>query len=158
MIEVTTRNYTWCIDDEDYSLFNSRNWGAHNTGSNIYLTYLENKTRRRYFHREVMQATATDIVDHINGDTFNCCKSNLRNTTHSVNKHNTGKLTTNTSGYKGVSKRARAKPWMAKININCKQIYLGQYSTAIEAAKAYDMAAFTHFGFSQALNFPQDFK
>ena len=45
-------------------------------------------------------------------------------------------------GYKGVSRRKSNGKWRAKIN----KISLGTFSTEIEAAAAYDMAALSLFG------------
>lgn len=42
----------------------------------------------------------------------------------------------NTSGFKGVNKNKNN--WMARIMVNKKSIFLGQFNTPIEAAKAYD--------------------
>lgn len=44
----------------------------------------------------------------------------------------------NTSRFRGVTFNKRATKWKAQIKVNSKSIYLGYYTTALEAAKAYE--------------------
>ncbi len=55
------------------------------------------------------------------------------------NQHNVGLISTNTSGYKGVSKHGAY--WMAVIGFNKKSNFLGLFAVKEEAAKAYRKAA-----------------
>jgi len=65
--------------------------------------------------------------------------SNCRWATKSTQVQNTRIImSTNKSGYRGVSRHKRDKKWLARIGINGKQKHLGRFNTAIEAAKAYD--------------------
>lgn len=48
------------------------------------------------------------------------------------------KKANNTSGYRGVCWHKVTNKWMTSIVVNNKQIYLGVYHTALEAAKAYE--------------------
>jgi hypothetical protein len=66
-------------------------------------------------------------------------KSNCRWATMKVQQRNKRIImSTNTSGYRGVSFHQRNSKWMARIVIDGKNIYLGSFTTAIEAAKAYN--------------------
>jgi hypothetical protein len=60
---------------------------------------------------------------------------------------------TNTTGYTGVSKSGSEK-FRAQIRIKHKQINLGRFSTAKEAALAFDRAIVHHGFLSSRLNFP----
>ena len=92
-------------------------------------------------------------VDHRDTDRSNNRISNLRVATSLQNCQNSNKKRSNKSGYKGVSwDEARGK-WFSKITVNYKQIALGRYKTAIEAAKAYDEAARKYFGEFARTNF-----
>lgn len=60
------------------------------------------------------------------------------------------------SKYRGVSWLAKPKKWAAHLKIESKprrRIYLGRYNDPADAAKAYDIAAYGHFGASAILNF-----
>ena len=46
-----------------------------------------------------------------------------------------------TSEFRGVSWHSGKEKWVAQIEANCEEKYLGSYSGEIEAAKAYDKAA-----------------
>lgn len=45
------------------------------------------------------------------------------------------------SEFRGVSWHSRKEKWVAQIEANCEEKYLGSYADEIEAAKAYDKAA-----------------
>lgn len=51
-----------------------------------------------------------------------------------------------TSIYKGVNWNRGRGMWAAHISVNGKTLYIGSFSSEIDAAKAYDTAALKHFG------------
>jgi len=61
---------------------------------------------------------------------------------------------TNTSGYKGISKYGKTGKFTAQIKISGQQKHLGTFDTAISAALAYDQAAIKNGNKSHTLNFP----
>jgi hypothetical protein len=66
-------------------------------------------------------------------------KDNCRWANKKVQQRNQRRLrSTNTSGYRGVSWFARDGKWKTQIRVNYKTIHIGTFSTAIEAARAYD--------------------
>lgn len=66
-------------------------------------------------------------------------KDNCRWSDKSTQVRNTRKIYShNTSGYRGVHFNKKDKKWISQIVLNNKQIRLGNFNTAIEAAKAYD--------------------
>lgn len=93
-------------------------------------------------HRVIMKFPEGLEIDHIDGDGFNNRRNNLRIATRAQNGANRGKTNANTSGYKGVSFRARDKRWVAM----CGGRYLGYFLTAEDAAKAYDQEATARYG------------
>lgn len=107
-----------------------------------------------YIHRLVMNSP-DEKIDHINGNKLDCRKSNLRLITHSQNIANSPKRINNTSGYKGVIFFKRDSTWQAAITKDYKSIHIGYFSTAEEAARAYDKKAKELFGEYASLNFPE---
>lgn len=83
-------------------------------------------------------------IDHINGNTLDNRRGNLRIATHAQNIRNSTKPVTNTSGYKGVTK-SRGR-WKAQYEINGKHVNLGHFETAEEAHQAYCRAVTKAFG------------
>lgn len=78
-------------------------------------------------------------LDHKDRNKDNNRISNLRKATFSQNSMNIGRLVTNTSGFKGVSKFSfnTRKKWRAQIRQNGKRFYLGAFDTPEEAYAAY---------------------
>ena len=64
---------------------------------------------------------------------------NCRWVEQTIQTRNTRVLrSTNTSGYRGVNWHKAQCKWSARITVKPTRIFLGLYSTALEAAKAYD--------------------
>lgn len=102
-------------------------------------------------HRWIMDAKPGQVVDHINGDRMDNRRENLRLCTVAQNIRNQ-KPRASRSGLKGVfKKRGR---WQASYTFEGKKIYIGNFSTPEEAARAYDAAAREAFGEFALLNFP----
>jgi hypothetical protein len=55
--------------------------------------------------------------------------------------------------FKGICFDKSRGKWISKICVNYKQMNLGRFSTAEEAALAYDIAAKEHFGEFARTNF-----
>lgn len=91
-------------------------------------------------------------VDHIDQNKLNNRIENLRAATKSQNEANTGKRSTNTSGYKGVYWLKNANKWRAKIDHNKKQIHIGLFTDKNAAAIAYNQKATELFGEHAFLN------
>ena len=80
-------------------------------------------------------------IDHINGIRDDNRWVNLRSATRSQNMCNRGKLSSNTSGYTGVTWHPKTQKWRAVINHNKKTYSLGLFVTKEEASQAYREAA-----------------
>lgn len=79
-------------------------------------------------------------------DHKNMCRSdnrfdNIRAATKSQNGMNRRKRADNTSGFKGVTRRANGGGWFARIKSGDKQKYLGTFRTPDSAGAAYAEAA-----------------
>lgn len=88
-----------------------------------------------YFHNGEMP---TKQIDHINGIRHDNNIANLRNVDLAENLQNQrNPQKGNTSGFLGVTFHKNRNKWMAQINHKKKNIYIGIFSTAIEAHNAY---------------------
>ena len=89
-------------------------------------------------HRWIMSPKKGEYVDHIDRDTLNNLRSNLRICTNRANLRNGHLRPNNTSGFTGVyfRKNKSGNRWWAKIRVNYKQIYLGIFDTFKEAVEA----------------------
>ena len=87
-------------------------------------------------------------LDHIDGDTHNNDLSNLRLVTQQDNTRN-GKLSkNNTSGVNGVVWNKRDSKWTARVKVDYKQLYLGQFNDWFDAVCAR-MSANNLYGFHE---------
>lgn len=102
----------------------------------------------------VLPAREGFFTDHINGDRLDNRRENLREVTLQQNNWNMCLNRNNKTGFKGVSMR-RGK-FRATINLNNKQIHVGDFATAELAAEAYDKKAKELFGDFAKLNFNED--
>jgi hypothetical protein len=92
-------------------------------------------------------------ADHINRDKGDNRITNLREASITENRANTEIGRRNTSGYKGVSFCKRDKRFVAVVNKEYRAYRLGKFSTAEEAAKAYDRKVVELFGHFAVTNF-----
>ncbi len=65
-------------------------------------------------------------------------------------------LSSNTSGYRGVTKIKRSGKWQASYRHGDKLLHLGTFETAEEAARAYDLKVIELKGKQATLNFPME--
>jgi hypothetical protein len=75
-------------------------------------------------------------IDHINHNTLDNRKENLRIVTNSDNLKNSRLRIDNKSGCKGVRFDTSRNKWAVVIKVNYKKIYLGRFSNFDDAVKA----------------------
>lgn len=159
MAEIKLANgFNVLVDDEDVERIFDRKWRGTTIGKKgraTYATYTFNervngKRKRRivYMHREIMRAPHGMDVDHINKNTLDNRKENLRICTRSQNL--AGMRRTNATGYRGVAQSA-PNTFMARCGRDSEIKY---FRTAEEAAREYDRMAVEKFGEFATLNFP----
>lgn len=120
------------VDDEDVELLQRFNWSTDPWSNHRYAyrhSYSNNKKIRYYLHRVIMNAPKGMEVDHINGDTCDNQKSNLRIVTSAQNKANVPA--------KGVYWHKAAQKWCIQIRFNNKRYYLGLFVDKEEADAVY---------------------
>ena len=104
-------------------------------------------------HREIMETPANLEVDHIDGNTLNNSRANLRNCTRAQNMKDRKRRRRNTSGYTGVYVNKMAKKWQAFIRHDDKILYLGLFRDPAEAARIRDAKARELYGEFATENF-----
>ena len=107
-------------------------------------------------HRLILDAPDGAQVDHIDHDSLNNQRSNLRLCTCSENQRNRrGRPKNNTSGYIGVAWYRRCGRWGSQIWVNGKDHWLGLFDDPAEAARVRDAAAKRLHGEFATLNFEE---
>lgn len=162
-IDVSTKKYpeTFVIvDDDEYEILSKYKWYPNNERGKLYArrSIYPNGQKSKItisMHRQILAAQKGQICDHINMDTLDNRKCNLRLCNRSQNSQNRNALSSNSSGYKGVSWDVTKNKWQVQIQARKKHIKLGRYFCIIKAAKAYDNAAIKYHGEFARLNFPK---
>ena len=97
-------------------------------------------------HRIITNALDGQIVDHINHNTLDNRKNNLRIGTQENNMMNAKLKSNNTSGNTGVWLDNRTEKWVAEIKVNKKKINLGHFTNKSDAISARKKAEEEYFG------------
>lgn len=137
------------VDDCDFVMLNGLSWHLHQRGEVYYAVTLKFMGIGKYkMHRLLLGLTHKDgiIVDHIDGDGLNNQRSNLRIVTTQQNGFNRRNNINSFSKYKGVNYHKKQKTFRANIKINGKPIFIGNYKSEIDAARAYNEKAKELFG------------
>ena len=160
-IELTQGKFA-IVDAEDFERVSQFKWyyNKDGTGYARRIQYIGMKDGKRIqkgisMHRFIMGVEDSKVhIDHINHDTLDNRKSNLRECTHAENVRNQKIKKGGSSKYKGVWKERGnlVRPFQASIKFNQKPIYLGNFATEREAAIAYNKAALHYFGEFALLN------
>ncbi len=134
------------VDDEDYGWLCAYKWHANAYGYAVRRIHHPTKPDSQtsvFMHREILSLEFGDKRqgDHINFETLDNRRSNLRVATASENGSNRRLLRGNTSGLKGVTWHKRDRKWQAAIGVGNGKKYLGYFDTAEQAHEAYCKAA-----------------
>lgn len=144
-----TRGLNAIVDDDDYETLSQFSWHAHDSGKNMYAA-ARVLGDIIYMHQMIMPDNI--IVDHVNNDTLDNRKENLRSSNHNDNSSNRSKTEHNTSSkFKGVT-RINNRKWKAHIGIDDKDFHIGYFETEEDAARAYNEQAEEIFGDKAKLN------
>lgn len=126
------------LDDDDYEKVAKLGlkWSASKDRGKFYFHKRISKKDKITMHRFIMDAPKGMYVDHINGDTLDNTKKNLRICSNAANLRNSRIRIDNKSGVKGVSFRKDRKKWVAAIKVMYKTIHLGKFNNKKDAVIA----------------------
>lgn len=149
-IGYTDDNEEFWFDLADYEKIKDYCWRYNPDG--YVVGYDRRHCKHIKLHRLVMDIEDPLIeVDHIihlprNEHKIDNRKQNLRIVNRSQNCMNTAIYKNNSSGYRGVSWHSRMQKWLARIQVDGKNIYLGSFTDKEEAHRIYEQAAKEYFG------------
>lgn len=155
MTVINISGYDVMIDDKDVARVTSIKWHVNKRNLNKYgLFYFEHLFRNKdsdgnttrhvaSLHRFIMGRLHGDksVVDHIDCNTLNNQKHNMRVCTNRENSCNQRLSSMNKSGYKGVSYNRRDKRWYATIRVRGRTIHIGCFLDPKIAHDAWKIAA-----------------
>lgn len=154
-----TQGFVALVDDEDYDYLNQWKWfanrdkgtGSYNAGRNA--PTVNGKRGMIRMHRQILGITDPKVHgDHINHNTLDNQRQNLRIANHSESMANRRSHKSSTSKYKGVCWSSWHKKWAVTIKENRKQKHLGYFENELEAALIYNKAAKKIYGGFAYLN------
>ena len=141
------------VDDGDFKMVSKHTW---HTSRKRYPFYARTKICFKnsiLMHVLIMGKRQGFQIDHINRNSLDNRRLNLRFVTASQNQHNQKIRKTGTSYYKGVC-RYHINKWQATIRHNGRLYHLGVYATQEKASEAYNLKAIELFGEFSNLNVP----
>lgn len=141
------------VDDEDFAFLSQWKWQY----SARYAVRTGPRPLRKniWMHRLIINPPDELEVDHINRNTLDNRRANLRVVTHRFNIQNSP-VKEHTSGYRGVHWRKDRQKWTAGAGARERYRWLGYFNNEIDAARAYDQAVRELFGPDAQVNFPDD--
>jgi len=145
------------VDGEDYDMIRLHRWHLVPWSYNDTKFYVGTKKdgKNIKIHRLIMGFPAPPlVVDHINGNTFDNRKCNLRICAQQENIRAKGKQKNNTSGYVGVY--LHRNKWRAQIKHNNRRLDIGHFDCKFAAARARDLKAIEFYGEHAYTNFPKE--
>ncbi len=140
------------VDEQDCERVSQYLWGVVSYKRTFYARTLIPGQGRVTLHRFILGVGRGVNVDHENHNGLDCRRCNIRPCDQSQNNANR-KVVHNPSGYRGVYWDKRRGYWFSQVMYHRKEIYLGSFATAEEAAHAWDVKARELWGEFARLNF-----
>ena len=153
-----TQSYEAIVDDQDYEELSKHKWHVSSSPPRPVRDTRKGINREGKvisMSRQVMNAPDHLQVDHINGNTFDNRRGNLRLCTNAENSRNQKPQYRCSSAYKGVSWDKKGRKWHSYIKFEQHRYTIGYYEDERQAALFYDLAAIHFFKEFARFNFPE---
>lgn len=153
-----SRGLVALVDVEDYARLMNYTWHAIMRDERPGWVYAASSARvggvikRFYMHQLVANAWPGEVVDHVNRNSLDNRRANLRICKYWQNTVNS-RAKIGRSGFRGVSAHPSGT-WHVALRHDGKRVNVGTFRDAEEAARAYDEAALKYHGAFASLNFP----
>lgn len=152
-----TKGYSCMVDDEDYEYLSQFKWYAKKSRNLHYAARSNKKDKSKpitiWMHRDILNLHGSEYVcDHIDGNSLDNRKSNLRKCTSSQNRLNCPARKDSSTGIKGVFKLKGTNNFYAKIRANGVIKNLGSFVNIEDAKEAYNKEAVIIHGEFARLN------
>ena len=133
------------VSDEDFEYYNQWNWSAMwcESTQSFYATRKQNKTTI-LMHREIINTPKGLLCDHINHDTLDDQRHNLRNVTRSQSQMNRRTNINNKLGETGIY--MNKNKFVVQIVKERKVVFTKRFSTMEDAIVARDLAKEKYHG------------
>lgn len=137
--------FTAIVDPIDADLANL-NWSVSHSKTTHYAKGVHNG-KHKALHREVLARKlertllSHEQVDHINMLGWDNRRENLRLASNGQNMMNRKRLSSNTSGVKGIDWYKKYNKWRARITVDGQPIHIGYFDSLTDAKTAWKKAA-----------------
>ncbi len=135
-----TRGKVSIVSPEDHASLAKVNWHLSGPAEAGYAAREENK-RCIKMHRVIVDCPDGYVVDHINGNTLDNRRENLRICKAKDNSRNARAGKNSSSGIRGVSWNRQHHKWRTRIIVDGECHELGMFSDSKRAALVYNIAA-----------------
>lgn len=149
-----TGGYVALIDEDDVAKVFGFGWFANRKEDGRVYAQARMGARRFFLHRWLLDEPAGLLVDHIDGNSLDNRRANLRTCLHHENSHNRKSGPTSLSGFIGVQKYAIPGKYRAMLRYNGARLHLGIYDDPEHAARVRDHVARRLVGPFAVCNFP----
>ena len=158
-IKLTRGKYA-IVNVEDFEWLNQYKWHCSYHGYAKRAVYKRTGKGRRqveiYMHKLLCPVPDGMIVDHINRNSLDNRRENLRAATQKQNVWNRKFIRKRgKTRYNGIRWDKNKEKWQVRLTINGRRKSFGYYADEIEAAKVYDRVAKKYRGEYACLNFPK---
>jgi len=129
------------VDDSDFEFLSQWKWSYASGYAQRNQSSVSGARNGIKMHQAIIPTRKGLEVDHIDGNSLNNQRSNLRVCTHAQNCRNQKLRCDSRTGVKGVDFHKKTGKYRARVTVKYQVINLGLFETLEEAKNAYDTAA-----------------